>query len=93
MKNVLRNVAKQDSQKDAECLVVILMSHGKEGVIYGSDDEVLNLKRHVYEPFNNEKCPALKGKPKLFFVQACCGARAVLLGAFFRYQSSLLSPR
>ncbi|XP_077535220.1 uncharacterized protein LOC144147060 [Haemaphysalis longicornis] len=73
MKKLLRDVSQQESQKDAECLVVILMSHGLEGVIYGSDDEKVHLERDVYERFNNEKCRALQGKPKLFFVQACRG--------------------
>lgn len=73
MKGLLTRVSKAESQNDADCLVIIVMSHGKEGTIYGSDGEEVHLERDVYEPFNNEKCPALQGKPKLFFVQACRG--------------------
>lgn len=75
MKELLRHVSKAESQKEAECLVVILMSHGKEGTIYGCDGGKVDLECDVYQPFNNENCPDLQGKPKLFFVQACRGSK------------------
>ncbi|XP_077535208.1 uncharacterized protein LOC144147054 isoform X3 [Haemaphysalis longicornis] len=73
MKAILEGVSKEESQKDADCLVVILMSHGKEGTIYGSDGEEVHLEPDVYGPFNNCNCRTLQGKPKLFFIQACRG--------------------
>ncbi|XP_077551635.1 caspase-2-like [Haemaphysalis longicornis] len=72
-KDLLRRFQKAETQKDAECLVVILMSNGKEGVLYGSDGEELHLDRDVYQLFDNENCPNLRGKPKLFFIQGCRG--------------------
>nr|ABG48761.1 caspase-8 [Haemaphysalis longicornis] len=73
MKSVLSDAAKEDKQKNAECLVVILMSHGENDGIYGTDGKWLNLKQEVYTQFNDSNCPSLQGKPKLFFVQACRG--------------------
>ncbi|KAH9377848.1 hypothetical protein HPB48_016332 [Haemaphysalis longicornis] len=73
MKELLRRVSKAESHRFADCLVVILMSHGEEGFIYGSDSEKLRLQHDVYGPFNNEECPTLQGKPKIFLVQACRG--------------------
>ncbi|KAH9377846.1 hypothetical protein HPB48_008920 [Haemaphysalis longicornis] len=73
MKDLLKGVSKEESHKDADCLVVILMSHGKEGTIYGSDGQEVHLEPDVYGPFNNCNCSALQGKPKLFFIQACRG--------------------
>lgn len=73
MKEVLSDAAKVECQQDADCLVVILMSHGSKGVIYGTDGEKLHLDRQVYPLFDNHNCPALRGKPKLFFVQASRG--------------------
>ncbi|KAH9376435.1 hypothetical protein HPB48_022606 [Haemaphysalis longicornis] len=73
MKDLFQDVSRNKSHKDADCLVIILMSHGTEGVIEGTDGEELNLYQDVYQLFNNENCSALQGKPKLFFVQACRG--------------------
>ncbi|XP_077534110.1 caspase-2-like isoform X2 [Haemaphysalis longicornis] len=73
MEEVLEAAAKSQENHDADCLVVILMSHGDKDVIYGTDIEKLRLYDKVYPLFNNENCPALQGKPKLFFVQACRG--------------------
>lgn len=41
-----------------------------ESVILGVDNKKVALKDLV-EFFSNENCPSLKGKPKLFFIQAC----------------------
>lgn len=75
MRDVLLDAAKDKSQRNADCLIVILMSHGRTGVIAGTDAELLHLHDDVFALFNNANCPALKGKPKLFFVQACRGGK------------------
>ncbi|KAH9377300.1 hypothetical protein HPB48_020337 [Haemaphysalis longicornis] len=74
MMKVLSKAAQEEQGKAADCLVVVLMSHGGEGTICGSDDEEIRLES-IYEQFNNKNCPCLQGKPRLFFVQACRGAR------------------
>ncbi|XP_035665912.1 caspase-2-like [Branchiostoma floridae] len=63
---------KEHRQKD--CCVVVLMSHGEEGVIFGSDDVPVQLD-DIFSMFDNKNCPRLKGKPKLFFIQACRGLK------------------
>ncbi|KAH6932597.1 hypothetical protein HPB50_008018 [Hyalomma asiaticum] len=73
MKALLSWAAQSKQQQGADCLVVILMSHGKQDLIDGSDGEQLHLVDDVYSLFNNENCPSLQGKPKLFFIQACRG--------------------
>ncbi|XP_077511076.1 caspase-2-like isoform X2 [Amblyomma americanum] len=83
MKKLLKWAAEQCDDSTDDCLVAVLMSHGEENCIYGADYEPLHLYYDVYEQFNNDNCPQLKGKPKLFFVQACrgenysCGTTAV----------------
>ncbi|XP_038047951.1 death-associated protein kinase dapk-1-like [Patiria miniata] len=52
--------------------VVVLMSHGNTGVITGVDEKCIQL-RDIYSMFEGHRCPALLGKPKLFFIQACRG--------------------
>jgi caspase 7 len=52
---------------DADCLVIIVLTHGKENALHAKDTH--------YEPdilwnaFTADKCPSLAGKPKLFFIQ------------------------
>ncbi|XP_077508544.1 caspase-14-like [Amblyomma americanum] len=75
MKELLEWAAQPEQQKNADCLVVVLMSHGRQNYIYGVDFKPLHLYEDIYERFNNENCPALQGKPKLFFVQACRGGQ------------------
>uniref|UniRef100_A0A3Q3WVX8 Caspase-3 n=1 Tax=Mola mola TaxID=94237 RepID=A0A3Q3WVX8_MOLML len=52
--------------------VCVLLSHGDEGVIYGTDgpEKFENLTRY----FKGDCCRSLVGKPKLFFIQACRGS-------------------
>ncbi|KAL1433836.1 hypothetical protein MTO96_012175 [Rhipicephalus appendiculatus] len=76
MVKLLSDVAESKEHERADCLVVILMSHGNEDTIYGVDCEKLSLHQDVYRRFNNENCPALTGKPKLFFIQASRGVSA-----------------
>ncbi|KAH9377304.1 hypothetical protein HPB48_000651 [Haemaphysalis longicornis] len=85
MMEELSKAAQEEQQKAADCLVVVLMSHGGKDTIrgsdneplpqqciYGSDDEPVALES-ICELFNNKNCPSLQGKPKLFFIQACRG--------------------
>jgi hypothetical protein len=64
-------------------LVIIILTHGSHGVIYGSDfterDErvtgILNV-RQLIDKFNDKNCVQLQGKPKIFFMSCCRGGRS-----------------
>uniref|UniRef100_L7LWQ9 Putative caspase-2 n=1 Tax=Rhipicephalus pulchellus TaxID=72859 RepID=L7LWQ9_RHIPC len=75
IKTLLSWAAQPEQQEGADCLVVILMSHGKKDTIDDIDGEQVHLYDDVFTLFNNENCPALQGKPKLFFIQACRGTK------------------
>ena len=68
---VLDKVAKSDHTA-YDCFVLCLMSHGKEGLFYGSDGQAV-LFDTVCDLFSNSNCRTLRGKPKLIFIQACRG--------------------
>jgi hypothetical protein len=65
-----------------QCIVLFFLSHGrivptmtKQGVtaieyIYGSDGQQVAMET-ILEPLTNARCPAMRGKPKLLFFQAC----------------------
>ncbi|XP_031442806.1 caspase-3-like [Clupea harengus] len=70
IKTLLYNVSKEDHSKSAS-FVCVLLSHGDEGVLYGTDAPV-DLK-DLTGLFRGDRCTTLVGKPKLFFIQACRG--------------------
>ncbi|XP_055034675.2 caspase-3 [Misgurnus anguillicaudatus] len=70
MKDLLTKVSKSDHSRSA-MFVCVLLSHGDDGVIYGTDDSI-ELK-DLFQLFRGDRCSTLVGKPKLFFIQACRG--------------------
>ncbi|XP_060634628.2 caspase-3 [Anolis sagrei] len=68
--DILRNVSKDDHHK-RNSFVCVLLSHGEDGLIYGTDGPV-ELKM-LTSLFRGDRCKSLAGKPKLFFIQACRG--------------------
>ncbi|KAM7419504.1 hypothetical protein PAMA_016562 [Pampus argenteus] len=70
MKQVLIAVSKEDHSSSAS-FVCVLLSHGDEGVFFGTDGSV-ELK-YLTSLFRGDRCKSLVGKPKLFFIQACRG--------------------
>ncbi|XP_036616404.1 caspase-14-like [Trichosurus vulpecula] len=59
---------------DVSCCLLTLMAHGGKGFIKTVLDERVILS-DIFEMFNNENCPGLQGKPKIFVIQACRGDR------------------
>ena len=56
-----------------DSVICCLMSHGKLGVVLGKDDGEFQINS-IYELLDPRNCPALKGKPKMIFIQACQGS-------------------
>ncbi|XP_013406379.1 caspase-3 isoform X2 [Lingula anatina] len=80
---IIEEAAKDEKyNEDADCIVFAVLSHGGE-VSDASDDPVRQGFIHCYEgplhielfmkPLRDDTCLSLKGKPKLFFIQACRG--------------------
>eukprot|EP00058_Branchiostoma_floridae_P028450 XP_002613941.1 hypothetical protein BRAFLDRAFT_67496 [Branchiostoma floridae] len=73
MLSILKTFAAKEEHKSADACIVVLMSHGAEDQICGTDGEMVKYS-NIFEAFNNKNCPNLQGKPKLFFIQACRGS-------------------
>ncbi|MGH0127380.1 UNVERIFIED_CONTAM: hypothetical protein FKN15_077532 [Acipenser sinensis] len=71
MERLLRDASEED-HSDSSCFVCILLSHGEEGMIYGTDGAV--PIKTMTSLFRGDMCKSLVGKPKLFFIQACRGS-------------------
>ncbi|XP_039631946.1 caspase-7 isoform X2 [Polypterus senegalus] len=71
MQNLLRTASEED-HSDRSCFACILLSHGEEGMIYGTDGPM--AIKTMTSLFRGDMCKSLVGKPKLFFIQACRGS-------------------
>ncbi|NWZ22906.1 CASP9 protein, partial [Asarcornis scutulata] len=74
----LRSLAQQDHSA-LDCCLVVILSHGCQtshnqfpGGIYGTDGISIPVEK-IVKHFDGSNCPSLRGKPKLFFIQACGG--------------------
>ncbi|KAG8517409.1 Caspase-7 [Galemys pyrenaicus] len=70
METVLKTVSEED-HKNSACFVCIILSHGDQGSIYGTDG--LTSIKELAAHFRGDRCKTLLEKPKLFFIQACQG--------------------
>ncbi|KAG9338350.1 hypothetical protein JZ751_025907 [Albula glossodonta] len=59
--------ASEQDHSDSSCFACILLSHGEEGMIYGTDG-AMPIKS-ITSLFRGDMCKSLVGKPKLFFIQ------------------------
>uniref|UniRef100_A0A8D0EQ86 Caspase 9 n=1 Tax=Strix occidentalis caurina TaxID=311401 RepID=A0A8D0EQ86_STROC len=78
MVSELRKLARRD-HSTLDCCIVVILSHGCQtshiqfpGGIYGTDGKPIPIEK-IVNYFNGSNCPSLRGKPKLFFIQACGG--------------------
>jgi len=49
-------------------MIMVIMSHGHDGVIYGRDGMPVSIEKTL-QLFNNENCRSLQNKPKVIFMQ------------------------
>ena len=69
MESVLLTMSLVD-HSEYDAFVCCILTHGKLGVVYTSDGrevEILSITNF----FTDSNCPTLRGKPRLFFIQAC----------------------
>ena len=69
IKDVLSAAANED-YSNLSCFACALLSHGKEGLIYGTDGPV-----NIIDLTSLFRTKELAGKPKIIFLQACRGAK------------------
>ena len=74
--NQIERVAQEYGGKNHDkfvAFVLIVLSHGGyPDCIMGVDNRMTSVERLMRE-FQAERCPSLKGKPKIFIIQTCRG--------------------
>ena len=68
MVKIFKKIAGRSAEHDS--FVCCILSHGKEDKIFASDSKLVDLEA-IVSPLKS--CKNLRGKPKMFFVQACRG--------------------
>ncbi len=71
-RNSLLSFSHDPAHSSADMAVVCVLGHGTEGGVFAADGVKVEAEK-IYEYLNNEGCPDLRGKPKLFIMQACRG--------------------
>ncbi|XP_060679319.1 caspase-14-like [Hemiscyllium ocellatum] len=61
--------------RNVSCAFFFLMTHGNNTCIFGAPRETGVELEVIFEMFNNEGCPQLQNKPKVFIIQACRGVK------------------
>uniref|UniRef100_A0A914W2P5 Uncharacterized protein n=1 Tax=Plectus sambesii TaxID=2011161 RepID=A0A914W2P5_9BILA len=74
MMSAMYRFAQKSEHKTADSTVVVVLTHGESGELFGSDEYAVSVD-HFLATLNAANCFALRHKPKLFFLQACRGKR------------------
>ena len=69
---MLENERRSYIHQCADAFVLVLLTHGSRGSVFGIDGEKVPIDE-ITTLFDGSHCPQLRNKPKLFFVQACQG--------------------
>ncbi|XP_061163366.1 caspase-6-like [Saccostrea echinata] len=72
IKDILRREVEKDIHRTADCFVLVIMTHGTTGAIYGVDGKTVSVEE-IKKQFNGENFPAMADKPKVILIQACRG--------------------
>ncbi|XP_026215414.1 caspase-6-like [Anabas testudineus] len=67
----LINEAAQADHSDADCFLLVFLSHGEDEHVYTRDGKI-SIK-DIVSQFKGTECRSLVGKPKIFIWQACRG--------------------
>lgn len=76
--NRLIQLSQSQDLRDHNAFVFMIITHGNENKeILGFDGEPIKIEL-LTELFNNEKCPLLQDKPRMFFFNCCRGGNELL---------------
>jgi len=72
---ILDNERHSPIHHNADAFVLVLLTHGSKGSIFGIDGKKVSID-DITKLFDGNHCPQLQTRPKLFFIQACQGRKS-----------------
>ena len=81
MEEIIKRESKEIDHKNFDAFFLVILSHGMQGVVSGTDSDTgpeNNKVRaipidEITTAFDGVNCKSLEGKPKIFLIQACQG--------------------
>jgi hypothetical protein len=73
METLLKQLSINPELANHDALAVIILSHGKDDEIYGTDGGLIAVA-DILSLFNNINCRLMINKPKMLFLSACRGS-------------------
>jgi Caspase domain len=70
LENLLRDTSQNVDHENYDAFACVFMTHGSLGQLYTNDNESIAILE-IVELFRGDICSRLRGKPKMFFIQAC----------------------
>ncbi len=83
---------KSEATKDMACCIVVYLGHGLEGFILTPDEVGIPLYSSIINPFDEERFPLFKDKPKLFILQKCRNTPSHWMQQKLKYSLADSSP-
>uniref|UniRef100_A0A667YDM0 Caspase a n=1 Tax=Myripristis murdjan TaxID=586833 RepID=A0A667YDM0_9TELE len=82
----VKDFAQLPDLSQTDSVIVVIMSHGIMGAVYGSRGKAVNPNEkddlfpidNIFEYLNAKNCPALRDKPKVIIIQACRGGDSLI---------------
>ena len=79
IENKVKAFSQREEHKTADSTVVVIMSRGERGGIFGIHHSIHNKDvfktDRIFEHLNTANCKALMDKPKVVIIQACRGGK------------------
>jgi hypothetical protein len=88
--NIRRNIKSNILRPNS--FVVIFLTHGHESIIYGIDNEYLEI-RDIMQLFSNSNCKPLKDILKLILISACRGGISKIIQFLEKFYEFLLTGK
>ena len=70
LKECLEREQKSIVHREAEAFILVVLSHGKKDHVICCDGRTMHID-YITSCFDGNNCKHLKGKPKMFIIQAC----------------------
>ena len=85
----LKLLAKDTKLQQVDSFALAILSHGEDNeMVIGTDCRRKVKVTDIFKIFGLRNCPFLRGKPKLFIINACRGGKSIITRESFARRGS-----